>query len=404
MLEANAAMSMRAPSAAGSSSKEAESEFPDLVFVSMEDWDAIWRRNQFLCAAITRRFPKARILFVGLSRHLPRCVATGKIAELWRDRSRPAPEYPNITVTHALRIAPDRHPAGRRLNEALVRRHVRGEMRRLRMSRPLLWLNPHYAVHMAGRMSERAVVYDITDDWSLATQSESERELLIQQDRALCSRADLVVVCSEALRESRKALARRLLLLPNGVDARHYAEKRPGNSPWPAPVFGYTGTLHGDRVDVDLVIELARAYPSGTVALVGPNHLAPDLRSRLEALPNVRLTGPVPYAELPQRMAAFDVCIVPHRESPFTESLNPIKLWEYLAFGRPVVSTKVAGFRDYGQLCRLASGPAAFVAACGEALQEGDRLTAARQAEAARHSWEARLDVLVEALRTAGAS
>ena len=74
-------------------------------------------------------------------------------------------------------------------------------------------------------MNERAVVYDITDDWTVAASfSDSERALIVQQDRELCRRADLTIVCSQSLYDSRRDVARRILLLPNGVDAAHYLQ------------------------------------------------------------------------------------------------------------------------------------------------------------------------------------
>jgi glycosyltransferase involved in cell wall biosynthesis len=132
------------------------------------------------------------------------------------------------------------------------------------------------------------------------------------------------------------------------------------------------------------------------VVLVGPNHLTPAQRGRL-ALPNVYMTGPVPYREIPGYMSGFDVCITPHLVSAFTESLNPIKLWEYLAAGKPIVSTAVAGFRDFPEHVRIAEaagGAKGFVAACREALAEPTGSAAARRREAQRHSWEARVDAI----------
>jgi teichuronic acid biosynthesis glycosyltransferase TuaH len=374
----------------------------DLVFVSLEDWDEVWRRNQFLCASLARRFSDRKILFVGLPRDVSHQLRRGRLSGLRRPTPRTVPGLPNITVTHPLKLFPNSLEVGRRLNEALARSHVQQAARELGIRYPLLWLNPHSAVHMAGRMGEAAVVYDITDDWTLASFPERESRLIQAQDRALCRRADLVVVCSEALRESRRPLCRRLLLLPNGVDAEHYREVSEGSrSPaaeWPSPVFGYTGTLHSDRIDASLIVALARAFPRGSVVLVGPDSLNLEVRAVLAAERNVHLTGPVPYQEIPRRMAGFDVCIVPHRESAFTETLNPIKLWEYLAGGKPVVSSNVAGFRDYRHLCRIASAPDDFVAACREALAAGDVGRETRMAEARKHSWEARVDTLLDAM------
>jgi glycosyltransferase involved in cell wall biosynthesis len=291
------------------------------------------------------------------------------------------------------------------INEAMARKHVRGMAARLGMKNPLLWLNPYSAAHMPGTMNERAVIYDITDDWPVAPSfGERERKLIIEQDRYLCERADLVIVCSESLEASRRSHSREVLLLPNGVDCERYTgipeTTQPGK--WPGPVFGYTGTIHGDRFDIDLAAGLAAAFPEGSVVLVGPDYLKPAEKEKLARWKNIHITGPVPYPRIPEAMAQFDVCIVPHVETKFTNSLNPLKLWEYLASGKPVVSTNVAGFNSYPQFCSIASGVEAFTQACGEALKENGARRAGRQAEARKHGWEQRVDVLLEKLSSKG--
>jgi len=370
----------------------------DLIFVSLENWDEVWRRNQFLCAGLARRFPGSKILFVGLPRDISNDLRHGRMPHLGGG-DETVPGLPNVTLTRPPKLLPNTLALGRRFNEALFRAHVKGAARRLGLRSPLLWLNPHSAVHLAGRAGERAVVYDITDDWTTLTQSPALTEMTVAQDAALCRRADAVIVCSERLFAMKRGLTPSLRLIPNGVDADHYRRVLDGDGPLPAaladrprPVLGYTGTVHPDRVDVPLVEDLARRLPQATVALVGPNMLEAADRARLAACPNVVLTGPVPYAQVPDFMRAFDVCITPHRVTAFTESLNPIKLWEYLAAGKPIVSTDVAGFRDFPQFVRIASDAAHFVQAVQAALGEDPAVGEARRAEARRNSWDARID------------
>jgi len=379
----------------------------DLIFVSLEDWDEVWRRNQFLCAGLARRFADRKILFVGLARDVSHGLRRGHLGALRAAPPVAVPEYPNITLLHPLKVFPNTLAWGRRANEALARRQIRQAGATMGMEQPLLWLNPHSAVHMAGRMGERAVVYDITDDWISLTQKDWLRRLTAAQDAALCRRAEAVIVCSQKLFEMKRDLAKNLHLIPNGVDAAHYRRVQDTALPlpplaahWPKPVLGYTGTIHPDRVDMGLVEALAQKFAHGTVALVGPNLLPPGDAARLKALGNVQMTGAVSYAQVPDYMRAFDVCITPHRMTPFTESLNPIKLWEYLAGGKPIVSTDVAGFRDYPQFVRIAGTTEAFLEACEAALAEGQTGQAARQAEARLHSWESRLDAVINVFQT----
>jgi glycosyltransferase involved in cell wall biosynthesis len=262
---------------------------------------------------------------------------------------------------------------------------------------------------MIGRMSERAVVYDITDDWISPIQSDRKRDLTTAQDAELCRRADAVIVCSQKLQDMKRGLARNLHLVPNGVEINHYRTVLDAGGPrpeatadWRPPVFGYAGTIHPERVDVALVEHLAQSFPQGTVALVGPDLLSPADQARLNALGNVARTGPVPYRRLPDYMRAFDVCITPHCMSAFTESLNPIKLLEYLAAGKSIVSTDVAGFRDYPHLVHLAADSDAFVAACRDALEEPAVIGPARQAEAQKHTWDARIECILSILEGLG--
>ena len=379
----------------------------DLIFVSMENWDEIWRRNQFVAAELARRFPSQKILFVGLARDFSHAVRKRRWRELRVSKAATKSEFPNVYLTNAPKYLPNTIPFCRVVNEWTMRRHIRKTARQLGLKQPILWLNPHSALHMIGKMGELAALYDITDDWTQLTQSAPEQRLVARQDKEMCRRADAVIVCSPRLYELKKQSARRLFLVPNGVEVEHYrgiAHRQLSSTR--TPVFGYTGSIHADRVDTDLVLELARAFPDGRVLLIGPNMLPEQTTRKLQAQPNLELRGAVAYAQIPRAMSEFDVCVVPHVETSFTESLNPIKLWEYLAAGKPIVSTDVAGFRDYPALCRIASGQDAFLQACREAVAEAARDNheeiEARRHEAAAHSWKKRVDEIVAVLNAVG--
>lgn len=374
----------------------------DLIFISLETWDEVWRRNQFVCAGLAKRFPEMKILFVEPPRDVSHHLKKRSLAPLREGATRVLPDFPNITITKPLKLLPNSLKAGQQINQRLARKHLKAESKKLGMRRPLLWINPHGDGHLAGQLGESAVIYDITDDWTQFG-SPYEREVTIAQDDYLCRRADLTIVCSESLLETRRERSRNILLLPNGVHLEHYQNLERHTEfqgRWPSPVFGYTGTLHPERTDAALITDVARAFPEGSVVLVGPEHYDTATHQQWQECGNIHRVGAVPYAEIPKYMAAFDACIVPHCETAFTQSLNPIKLWEYLASGKPVASTDVAGFRDFSSLCHIGSGKDAFLVACRSALEEeGDEERASRRREiAADHSWDARLDELVTAI------
>ncbi|RYX82732.1 glycosyltransferase [bacterium] len=417
----------------------------DLIFVSLEPWNAIWRRNQFLCAQLANRFPEMRLLFVESPLFTIDSWKSRKRVPTFARRLRRIEGFSNIRAFTPVKVLPNPLPGGRNFNERMMLAQIMRASKLVGLRDPLLWLNPFDFGFVSGCLNDRGLVYDITDDWELAEPEGPGRERIKNLDREMCRMADLTVVCSRALFDSREEIARRVLLVPNGVDAAHYAnldarDRRPhghfdaqGNfvrdenngiatptapkikvdhAKWPRPVFGYTGSLHPERIDLGLVKALSRAFPEGSVVLVGPDHFLPgELERELEGYSNIHAPGAVDYKDIPDVMAGFDVCIVPHQRSEFVESLNPIKLWEFLAAGKPIVSADVAGFRDFPHLVRLASDEAGFVEACREALQEvnackgGDSaqpcLRAARQSEAVGHSWSGRTDELLRALEEA---
>lgn len=378
----------------------------DLIFISLENWDGVWRRNQFLCVEWLRRFPTMRLLFVGRSRDVSHAVRKGDRTVFSQPAEQKVPDLPGLTILNPLKPLPNSISPARWINQRLMLAEIRSAAQRAGLRSPLLWINDHFAAHLAGKLGERAVIYDVTDDWALMNSiPQNERQRIREADAALCKAADLVVVCSEALERSRRRLSRKLARIPNGVDAERYGCVTPrgcDSEQGARKTFGYVGTLHGDRLDLELVIALARRRPSDRVVLCGPNLLTETEALQLRAHANVELRAAVDYQRVPGLIEEFDVCILPHRCTPFTESLNPIKLWEYLASGKPVAATPVAGFRDYGHLFQLAKGEDGFLGACEKALQEDARLAGVRMREAARHSWKVRADDLLEIFRQEG--
>jgi glycosyltransferase involved in cell wall biosynthesis len=183
-------------------------------------------------------------------------------------------------------------------------------------------------------------------------------------------------------------------LVPNGVDTAAY--RVPHDRPCDLPVGAvavYVGTLHGDRLDVDLCASTSEALDGlGQLVLVGPDALAAQERSRLEAA-GVVMLGARSSEAVPAYVQHADVLVVPHVVTPFTDSLDPIKLYEYLAGRRPVVSTPVAGFRDVDDDLVVITEPDSFAHEVAAALREPRRpAEAAVPGRAALSDWARRVD------------
>lgn len=372
----------------------------------------MWRRNQFVCRELASR--GWAILFVEPAADWSAGLRHRRWEQFARRRVWSPEGLPGVSVVRPVKVLPKQWSAGEAGNRRLWWAAVSGAMRKSgwteprrdgEAARPALWVNNQMLWPVASGAARGAwgrVVYDVTDDWTTGFPDGRTRRRIEADDRAMCGHADEVIVCSERLRDLKAPLARRVHLIPNGVDLATYRRVGRDATPeaargWPGPVLGYTGTLHPERFDTRLLEEVAASWP-GTVALVGPSHLGEAARG-LRSMRNVVFVGGVAHDALPGWMSAMDVMIVPHRVTEFTESLNPLKLWEYLAAGRPVVSTPVAGFRDYAQHVRLAEDAQTFLAACRDALDEPPDRADARRSAAEAHGWSGRVDQIERVLR-----
>ena len=371
----------------------------NLVMVSLEPWDAIWRRNQFICQELVQRNPGFKILFVEPARDVSNTLRSGRWQQLKGVRLRETTHGSNIFCLRPLKWLPNAVPWFRRFNEWHLNRQIMAQLKHLKLEQDVvLWINAHQAGHLHRSLPRKVLVYDVTDDWT-EFGSATERQLTQKQDALLCRVADGIIVCSDRLlAQKSSSTAAKVVLIPNGVHAEHYegvlnpeGALPEDSAEWPKPVLGYVGTIHDQRLDLDLLESLANQLKQGRVVLVGPNHLNPNQMKKLSSLGNVIFTGAVPYQNVPLYMKHFNVCIVPHLVSQFTESLNPIKLWEYLAAGKPIIATNVAGFRDFPEHVCIANNAEDFFKASINAINEPVEKGYSRRQEALRHSWTSRV-------------
>ena len=344
----------------------------DLVVVSLEAWDEVWRRNQYLVSGLLDRDPALRVLFVEPPADPAFAARRGRPPRPGRGLRRgPGDDgrAGRLWLHEPTKLWPRR--LDRRADDRLAG-SVRRAATRAGIADPVLWVNDPAAAGLLAATGWPAL-YDVTDDWLLAPRGPAEHARLAAAEAVLLDACAEVVVCSPALARS-KGAARPVTLVTNGVDVARYRRPRPRPDDLPAgPVALYLGTVHPDRFDVGLALRTARATAgAGTLVLAGP---VVDLdRSATAALEQagVRLLGARHRDDVPAYLQHADVLVVPHVVSPFTESLDPIKLYEYRAVGRPVVSTPVAGFRDAAGPGVVIAAADAFPAAVRDALTRSD--------------------------------
>ncbi len=242
------------------------------------------------------------------------------------------------------------------------------------------------------------VIYDCMDDWSgFGRMSQT----LLDKEPSLVRSSDTVIVTAQKLWDMWSPLNPNTLLIPNAADCEHFqreaVEQAAVDLPSSKPVIGFFGVLD-TWLDAELLRQAALERPQYFFAIVGAAYDVPI--ERLQKLPNVRLFGHQPYELLPSYLRRFDVCIIPFKIDAITLSTDPVKFYEYLAQGKPVVSTRLPQLEPYAAVTYLADNAADFVRLLDVAIDENDpSLIERRRALAQENSWTARCELFDSAIQ-----
>jgi glycosyltransferase involved in cell wall biosynthesis len=291
----------------------------------------------------------------------------------------------------------------RRWNRRALVQGVQQQMKELGLKAPILLVSSPVGADAVGALGERLLIYYITDEYSALPGV--DRAYVEDLEKIMLSEADLIFTTSTELQRQKKGKKTSTLLLPHGVDYEHFHSSADPLGPLPGelknlprPLLGFYGLL-APWVDIELLTQVALAYPTASVVLIGPAWSG--FRAPKE-LSNVHWLGPRSYAELPRYAAHFDVALIPFQQNLLTASINPLKFLEYLALGLPVVSTPLPELDRFKDVVRQATTPQDFMKQIDLAL--ADRDPARRQerfAVAARESWDARRVTLFQEIETA---
>jgi glycosyltransferase involved in cell wall biosynthesis len=281
--------------------------------------------------------------------------------------------------------------AANRLGQRWLASGIRRDLGRLDFlgqgRRPILIAGLPHAVDALPFVPHQVLIYHCADDYAHVSGFPST---LPELEADLCQQADLVITTSDTLCQSRRRFNPNTHWIPNGADLESFSEPVAPAAELrnlPRPVIGFVGGL-SEWVDIQLLASLARSRRDCSFVLIGP--IGTDVAS-IQHLPNVRLLGARPYAKLTRYLAAMDVALIPFKQDPVTYHADPIKAYEYLAAGVPVVATDLPALRRLEHVVRLADSPESFLRQIEAALLEGpDARRHERQAEAAQHSWQDR--------------
>lgn len=225
-------------------------------------------------------------------------------------------------------------------NYAVVTNAVNEVINYLNFNDSILLLQNPMAIGTVKNLYCKRLVFDAIDNWLFHPQM-PDKELIKNNYDYVDSNADLIMTVSQALTKTFPGNGN-AYWVPNGVDVEYFAGAlKQQNSG--AKVIGYVGKIQ-DRVDFNLVEECLKKFPNIRFVFLGPVYSQADRIKDLQVrYTNIMFKGDIHYSKLPKEMREFDITIIPHKVDRFTESMNPLKLYEYLAAGKPVVTTGVAG-------------------------------------------------------------
>ncbi|MBN1355001.1 glycosyltransferase [bacterium] len=377
------------------------------VIHSIIPWSGVWQRPQHLAVRLAETSKVLYIDPVGLQ-HV---IAAGDSAleVLTRVNDSLAVFRPRVL------------PGGKtrsgiiRLNDALILADLQRILNLLNMTRPVLITNTPLADSIARRFQWETVAYDVIDDFIAASWAPPDAG---SREQALFAVAGTVFTGTYSLWEKKRSFHPDVEFIPCGVEVEHFLKATdpalalPDDvANLPRPVFGYFGGLN-ERLDTELLRELAEAFPEGSVVLIGPvfadfglsrftdpwASVLPDPSAPgfgLKKSPSsIHILGIRPYTQLPAYLKAFDVCLLPYVLNRVTRDIHPVKILEYLAAGRPVVSTALPDVvRFYSDIVAVTDSHSSFIEACRNLAADPAGTTAAQRIEFARtKTWETMSD------------
>ncbi|HET6998428.1 MAG TPA: glycosyltransferase [Solirubrobacterales bacterium] len=377
----------------------------DIVCVGSADWATELPINQH--QLMGRLAAANNVLFIeSLGLRRPQ-LAGRDLSRLWRRLRRGLRGAQPADGLHVLSplVLPLHHiGAVRALNRWLLRFQAGRAARRLGMRAPILWAYVPQAEVLLARLKPSLVVYHCVDD--VAAQKGVDAESFRAAEQRFARRADLVLASAPALAERMRTLSDNVLYAPNVADTPTFARAlEPGPvdaavEALPRPRLVFQGAIVATKLDVGLLAELAQLRPEWSLVLVGPvgaGDPGGDL-SALQSAPNIHLVGPRPADDLPEVLRGADVGLIPYAINDLTRSVFPMKVYEYLAAGLPVLATPLPALEGVEAIKTVVSAQQLVEVAERELAADSPERRRQRSADAAAHSWEARIEEIERAI------
>lgn len=376
---------------------------PDILCFSSTDWEGVWgSRQQVMLRFANRGY---RVLFierpVGLEHLLRYPAFRRRKFRRWREGMQSINE--KLWIVSLPPLLPGKYysVAINRINQWLTKHWSRRYQTDLGFISPILWLYNVEHGPLLKQFNERLSVYHCIDERTVGC-SGRKRRTISALEADLLQRVDLVFANSVLTYENKRRFNSRTYRIPSGADVEHFAQAldpttpvHPDMAPIPQPRIGYSGHIN-ERLDYSVLEHLALQRPDWSLVFVGDTYpwtLDTPPLPQLKAMPNVYFLGNYPFTQMPSLLKGMDICLLPYVSDERGRYRSPLKLYEYLAAGKPVVSTDHPEAREFSSQVYIASNPEDFLNQVYHALTEDDPARKRqRVAIAKQNSWDCRVD------------
>ena len=358
----------------------------EIIYISSISWDFSWHRQQEMMMYMSEQGFK--ILFVEPcdKKHPFQRFFKQECENVWR--LRPC-GFPYERCSRLINI----------INGKMARTEIEEAARQLKFEKPILWLDRVHGFDFEYFQKNSFVVYDLVDEILAFGRVRNDRMLLELENQVL-KRADILLSSSQTLMERKIKQSSRegkSLFLPNGVDCSRFSFET-GKVTQQNPTIGFIGHISKRSINYNLVQSVAAARPDWTLLFVGPG-TEEDKNALKEGYPNIVIQDPVSGTEVPRFIREFDIGMIPYNtEKADMDYVFPRKACEYLAAGKPVISTplkEVECLRPYVQVATDAEG---FIRKAEEVTDENEIATEARRTFAKKYDWDFLMKGLVAIL------
>ena len=378
----------------------------DIIYFGPGKWEGMWRNRHQL---MSRFAPQNRVIYVEpifTIHKLRKQLRQGYrgISEIWHDARHAGVTRAaeNLYIYHSPAYIPisGRFPLDK-ITWWVWNLLFKQTMKRLGFIRPIIWLSRPEMSCFIGNFNEKLIIYHVVDEYLSYGEMDVERRAKLEKlEQQVLEKADLVIVVSEKLHATKSVFNKHTYLVPNGVDYASYSKALTDDTPMPSdisqlpkPVIGYSGLI-SRRLDLGLIGYIAKSHTEWSLVLIGEvnDGGCESELNRLREMKNVYFLGIKEITQVPHYVRVFDVCIVPYKLNEQTENLSPLKLYDFMAMGKEIVTTDFPIAREFKDILHIAESNDSFVNCIKEALAEKDEaLFTKRRQIAAQNTWEDRI-------------